>query len=624
MTQLYSFVLLFPLWFSLTEQAPLTTEQFSLYAPQELSDQNVQVLQAGYAQLTPAERSRTIYEIRRDSSSRAQKLLLKWLRGETDIFVQGAILEALEDTSLDTIPEKTIRPFLTASNTFVQNYAMRLYGKLPSADFSYLNTLCGESANPGFQIALFETLVQRSATAFEKFPVSTLLKFENSPDLQVANAALRAALSAPGSRASEVEHWQSAAAESKQVSTRAAAASDPHVNSAAIALKLAKDPHSAVRLAVYQSYQDGTQDALRHLLGLPPDPDPAVREAKVNLLCRLPQIPDLPEVHSLLLAAFEDSTSQVREAAEAVLSGENMPLALAYDLTAKALDSSHDSARLIAYRQISARKFSELLEPTRSRVSRETLSENIVAALDVIITLKQAGDPADLEYFRPYAAHRSPLVRAITAHAFGKLQVPGSEPLIIQLATKDSNASVRAHAFEAMGFFPQRVFLPYLEQCFENRDGGQDAARARAAACWATPRIRPANEKDFEIIDQIARNMFILATKPTIPEGMGMLVFDRNHVIANAILAMARLIKLYPDRPIPLNLCKEMLGVYQGQMREDQPNAFSQKISVPLTEALIDVVRQTQQFIDDEECTTAPLKPSRFSVTIEYYEAPKE
>ncbi|MBQ4480752.1 MAG: HEAT repeat domain-containing protein [Victivallales bacterium] len=624
MIHLSSIVLLFPLWFSLTEQAPISLEQIVLHASQELSEQSVQVLQDGYAQLTPAERSRTAYEIRTDSSSRAQKLLLGWLRSEKNLFVQGAILEALEDTNLDTIPENAIRPFLSAPDASLQNYAMRLYGQLPSADFSYLDTLCNDSGNPGFQIALFEALVQRSDTAFENFPIATLLKFKKSPVPQVADAALRAALSAPGSRNSEVEHWQAVASQSEQASTRAAAASDLHVNTDTIALKLAKDPHVSVRLAVYQSYRDGTRDALRHLLGTSPDLDPAVREAKVNLLRRLPQIPDLPEVHSLLLAALADSFSQVREAAEAVLSGENMPRGLAYDITAEALDSSHDTVRLAAYRQISAREFRELLETVRSRIAMEKNSENIVAALNVVITLKPAGDPADLEYFRPYAAHRSPLVRAIAAHAFGKLQVPGSEPDIIQLATKDSNSSVRAHAFEAMGFFPQRVFLPYLEQCFANREGTQDAARARAAACWAAPRIQPATEQDFAIIDQISTNMFILATKPTIPEAMGMLVFDRDFVIANAILAIARLSKLHPDHPIPLAHGKNILELYQKAENGGQQNAFANTVSIPITETLSDVIRQTRQFLGDEECTTAPLKPSRLSITLDYFKPHEE
>ncbi|MBR6471983.1 MAG: HEAT repeat domain-containing protein [Victivallales bacterium] len=605
----------FPLWFTLTQQAPLTLSQVSVHGNRELSANSATVLQAGYGQLTMAERAKVAYEIRKDTSGRAQALLLKWLEQETDPYLQGAILGALRDTSLDAIPEKAIRPFLAADNAHVQNAAMRLYGLLPAADFACLESLCRKSLNPGFKVALFEILPRRQDTAFKAFPVELLLENKDSVDLTVASAALRAALSAPGNRNSEVDHWQALAAEDKHVVMRMAAASDAHVNNTAIALKLAGDSQATVRMAVFQNYQDGTDDALRRLLRLPADADPAVRTAKVELLCRLPQIRDLPEIHALLLASFADDTLQVREAAEAVLSGENMPRELALSLTADALNSAKDEARLIAYRQIAARQFSELLEDVRARIHAETHPENISAALTAIITLKTPGDAADLAYFQPYTVHRSPYVRAVAAHALGKLQVPGSESTIIRMATEDQSEMVQAYAFEAMGFFPQRVFLPHLEKCFSNRNGDSFAAQARAAACWATPRIRihPEDEEDVGYIDRIAYSMFYLTTKPTIPEGMGMLVFDRDHVIANAMVATARLIELYPKRDSLVYNGKKMLKKYL----ETDLGAVQSQDAVPVTESLKDVARQAMQSMAGEECTTAALQPAAIPVTLD-------
>lgn len=613
MHHLITTVLMFPLWFSLTQQEPLTMEHIGMSGRLELAEESAQVLRVGYDQLTIAERAQLANEVCRDTGERAQVLLLEWLARETDVYVQGAILDALRETTLDTVPEKTIRPFLTAPNAHVQNSAMRLYGLLPTADFAYLGTLCQESNNPGFKIALFEALVQRNDTAFQSFPLTLLLKYRTSND-QVACAALRAALSAPGGRDADVNHWQAVAAESEHIAVRAAAASDAHVNNATIALKLAGDSQPAVRMAVFQSYQDGTDDALRHLLGLPADKDPVVRTAKVDLLRRLPQIHDFPEIRVLLRDSFADAAQQVREAAEAVLSGENMPRELALALTAEALESNHDSARLIAYRQICDRKFSELLEATRARIFAETRPENICAALTAFFTLETPGESADLAFLQPYTTHRSPYVRATVAHALGKLRVPESEPLIIRLATEDAEMMVKAHAFEAMGFFPQRVFLPYLEECFANREGSSNAARARAAACWATPRIHPETEEDFEFISQIAADMYHLATKPTIPEAMGMLVFDGNHVIANAIVSLARLSILYPDRDNLAYSGKKLLKLYDTAGKN--PGQIPE--SVPTTDSLMDITRQGLQFLDGAECTQAALRPVPILLTLDY------
>ena len=206
-TSLATYVLLFPLWFSLTQQAPLTPKQLTIHGPTELSEKLAQILVAGYEQLTFAERSQLVYEIRRDCGPRAQRLLLGWLKQEKDPFVLSALLNSLGFTKLETIPESAIRRFLTAGNAMVQNAAMRLYGRLPEADFAYLATLCQATTDPGFQIALLEAVAARGDTAFATFPSATLLQFANgaaSPAVEAA--ALKAALSNPGKRDAVVLH----------------------------------------------------------------------------------------------------------------------------------------------------------------------------------------------------------------------------------------------------------------------------------------------------------------------------------------------------------------------------------------------------------------------------------
>ena len=611
----FTVVLLFPLWFSLTQQAPITNQQLCIQGPALLSAQLAQVLQQGYDQLTAAERAQLVYEIRTDSGERAQQLMLEWLKKESNVMVQAAIFNALGATNLATLPEAAVRPFLTAENALVQNAAMRLYGKLPAADFTYLDKLCRESANPGFLIALMEGLCARGDTAFETFPVTTLLQFANgaaSPEIEAA--ALRATLSKPGKLDAEFIHWQATAAASPNVLLRCAAASDAYVNARTPAPDLARDPEPAVRRAVFQAYRDGTLEELQRLLGLPTDADPAIREARLQLLGRLPEIPDIPEVRRILLEGFADSWAQVRTAAEAVLGGENISRELALELTTAALAASADSSRLIAYRQVVARQFSELLEPVRNRLPQETLSENLEAAVQVIVALQPPRLPADLEYLRPYAEHKSPLVRCAVMDAFGRLQTPDSEPIIIRHALKDDNPTVQAHAFEAMGYFPQRVFLPALAECFKNRNGSADAERARSAACWATPRIQPSTAEDLELIDQIAYSIFYLCTQPTIPQGMGMLMFDSNLVISNGLVATARLMKLYPEHEALIENGRKLFELYSTTLEElaKQPPR-SQGMNAPVNEINNSVARQARQFLADEAFTQEELQIRDFN-----------
>ena len=620
-TSLASYVLLFPLWFSLTQQAPITLNQLRIHGPTELSEQLAQILVDGYDQLTLAERSQLIYEIRRDHGPRAQQLLLGWLKQEQDPFVLSALLNSLGFTKLETIPEKAIRRFLTAGNAMVQNAAMRLYGRLPDADFAYLATLCQETTDPGFQIALLDAVAARRDTAFATFPAAILLQFANgvaTPEVEAA--ALKAALSNPGKRDAEFIHWQSEAAASSNVILRCAATSDAHVNSFTPASTLARDSEPAVRMAVFQAYQDGASEELQKLLGLPADSDPAVRTARVELLGRLDVIPDIPVVRRILLEGFEDDWAQVRTAAETVLSGENMPRELALELATAALTTSADSARLIAYRQIIARQFSELLEAVRSRLPQETLSENIAAGLRVIIALKTPGDAADLDYLRPFIDHKSPLVRGAVAEALGKLQVPGSEPIIIQFATQDESENVQAYAFESMGFFPQRVFLPTIAERFQNRTGSADATRARAAACWAAARIQPATPEDLEAIDQIAYSIFYLCTQPTIPQGMGMIVFDDTDVICNGLVATTRLMKLYPDHEALIENGRKLLNIYKTPISE-AVTASSAGLNVPVEEISTSVARQALQFLNDEECTQTALNIQGLAPILSWKEA---
>ena len=620
-TSLATYVLLFPLWFSLTQQAPLTPKQLTIHGPTELSEKLAQILVAGYDQLTFAERSQLVYEIRRDCGPRAQRLLLGWLKQEKDPFVLSALLNSLGFTKLETIPESAVRRFLTAGNAMVQNAAMRLYGRLPEADFAYLATLCQETTDPGFQIALLEAVAARGDTAFATFPSATLLQFANgaaSPAVEAA--ALKAALSNPGKRDAEFIHWQSEAAASTNVILRCAAASDAHVNSFTPASTLAHDSEPAVRMAVFQAYQDGTSEELQKLLGLSADSDPAVRTARVELLGRLDVIPDLPVVRRILLEGFADDWAQVRTAAETVLSGENMPRELALELATAALAAPGDSSRLIAYRQIIARQFSELLEAVRIRLPQETLPENIAAGLRVIIALKAPGDAADLDYLRPFIAHKSPLVRGAVAEALGKLQVPGSEPIIIQFATQDKNENVQAYAFESMGFFPQRAFLQTIAERFQNRNGSSDAERSRAAACWAAARIQPSTPEDLEAIDQIAYSIFYLCTQPTIPQGMGMIVFDSTEVICNGLVATARLMKLYPDHEALIENGRKLLNIYKTPLSEVVTTSSS-GMSVPVEEVSTSVAQQALQFLNDEECTQTALNIQDFAPILSWKKA---
>ncbi len=611
-TTLATYLLLFPLWFNLTQQAPLTSKQLSIHGPTRLSEELAQVLRSGYEQLTIAERSRLVYEIRSDYGERAQQLLLEWLKAETDDFARAAILNALAATKLDSIPEGAVRPFLTAENALVQNAAMRLYGKLPAADFAYLATLLAESHNPGFQLAMLEALAKRGDETSRSFPAKTLLQFVNSPDQDIEAAALKAVLSRHDNQEPDVIHWQATAAESASVALRCAAASDAYVNADTPAEKLARDPEPAVRLAVFQSLQDGVPAEIQQLLALPADADPAVRAARVEMLGRLPELPDSPEVRRVLLEGFGDSWAQVRDAAEAVLSGANMPRALALELTEAALAADGDAARLIAYRQVAERKFAELLEAVRNRLPQETLSENLEAALHVITALAPRANPADLGYLQPYAEHRSPLVRAAAIEALGKLQVLGSEQIIINHALQESNLRVRAFAYEAMGFFPQRVFLPALAACYENRDGSEEAARARGAAAWAVARIRPETPKDHELIDQIAYSIYYFCTQATIPQGMGMLAFDTPAMICNGIVATTRLMKLYPDHEAIVENGKRLLAIYSTPPGEATPTSAN-GMNVPVEEVNRSVALQALQFLEGKECTQEPLVISDFA-----------
>ena len=613
MTTISTIAVLFPLWFNLTLQQPLTSNDIGVFGPQVLSQELAQVLRQIYPQLTVAERAALANQLKEESKGTAQVLLLEWLESDQELFAKSSILAALLQTDPAGIPETAIRPFLEAENPLLQNAAMRLYGALPDADFAWLATLSrGPAARPGFLIALYEALARRGEPAFEKFPLERLLEHSQDEPGEVAAAALKAALSSSNRQNTDLIHWQTTAAASPDGRMRLAAASNPHLIQAnGPTLSLAKDPEAAVRLTVFKSYRDGTIEALSQLLALPADQDPVVRAARIGMLAQLPVIPDTYDVRRILREGMADEWKQVRVAAETILSGDNMPRELALGLTANALQAADDSSRRIAYRQILARKFQELLPEARNALPNETLSENLVAALQTVTALSTPAQPADLAYFKPFTEHRSPLVRAAAAHALGKLQVPNSEELIIKLATRDPAMYVKAHAFEAMGFFPQRVFLPTLAECFENREGSDNAARARAAAMWALPRIHPETEADFALVDQIAYSIYYFCTQPTIPEMMGMVVFDSTVVIANGLAATARLLKAYPERDAIVANGKRLLNAYKEPLdREGGGKSFGGGISesIPNIEVTNDIAKQGLQFVAGEEIIPTELK----------------
>ena len=101
MHHLITTVLMFPLWFSLTQQEPLTMEHVGMSGRRELAEESVQILRDGYDQLTVAERAQLANEVREDTGERAQVLLLGQVA--TDAVVEVANVVAPSEFELKSL-----------------------------------------------------------------------------------------------------------------------------------------------------------------------------------------------------------------------------------------------------------------------------------------------------------------------------------------------------------------------------------------------------------------------------------------------------------------------------------------------------------------------------------------
>ena len=189
----------------------------------------------------------------------------------------------------------------------------------------------------------------------------------------------------------------------------------------------------------------------------------------------------------------------------------------------------------------------------------------------------------------------------MAARAMGRLQLPGSENALIGLLEKEKSNEVRAEACEAMGRFPQPVFVPKLVARLKAVRNG--TSEERAAAAWALGQTK---SNDMKQLVTAAKRLHLHCTKAVIPDVVPM--FDDNSVIANAFWTLATLTKR-TGNPEIRKCYEDVMRIYGISLKElEKLNASTTETSdYPRSEMTCCMMMQVRQFFDGKEYTTMPV-----------------
>ena len=530
------------------------------------------------------------------------------LRNERNPKLKATIVHLMLGLEPATVPVEKIEPLLKDESHSVVFEAISLYGLNPNAKASQLVPFLGTPEN-GFADTALEKATWRAFAQNGKLAEGLgkrVMDFRQASSQEIQVLALRVAL-AQRNRGAELRKWiDEAMAGADEM--RLALAEDPNPADARIPLKLLKDKNPMIRQALCES--KGSVKVPEVLLAALKDKAASVRNAALVSLATVDGLEsgDLEKIIPL----FNDSSSIVGSQAEetfvalaskcncAGLLAEGLSSGAGHDLRLHSINA----VRRIADRTLAARVASEF--------SSYDAPEIIAASLDALSVLGNKGEFADV--ITPYAANKSSLVRQMCVRAMGRLQLPGTEKTIIGLVGKGSPHNVCEDAYEAMGRFPQPIFIPVLVNCLKSvKSTNPDE---RAAAAWALGQMHPGNPSEVKSLVQACRRLHTQCTVAVIPDIVPM--FDDYTVLANAFFSLAVLSKRTGNAEIR-KCFDDVAEIYDVNPADLDALAASQagaNVVLPRSELTCSLMRQAKLWLEGKEPVTqeVPTKTLRFPI----------
>ena len=517
------------------------------------------------------------------------------LKKEKNSELRASILRLMHKMEPEKVPLSLLVKLLKDEAPAVVLEAMRLYCLHPEAKAAPLMPFIGTPEQRHGDALLEKTAWNAFAEkdAFADALGARVFEYRKSPYQEVQLYAFRAAL-AQSKRDAQLRSWiDEALAGSDEM--RLVLAQDRHPSSAKVPMKLVKDKKVVVRQALCEC--TGCLKYPEVLLAALKDNVSSVRIAALKSLTIVETLPN--DAASKVFALFNDSSFIVRQQAEDTF----VALAAKCDVTGLLEEGLGSSAeKLTRYHALHIAKHIDA-KPFAKRIATELNQadspEIAAASLDALAFLAEKGEYAQV--IIPFAGSKSQLVRQMAARAMGRLQLPGSENALIGLLEKGNAPEVRAEACEAMGRFPQPVFVPKLVARLKAVRNG--TAEERAAAAWALGQTK---SNDMKQLVPAAKRLHLHCTKAVIPDVVPM--FDDNSVIANAFWTLATLTKR-TGNPEIRKCYEDVMRIYGISLEELQKlNASTTETSdYPRSEMTCCMMTQVRQYFEGKEYTTMPV-----------------
>ena len=534
----------FQLWMPIWEARPFVTKDLSYEARPVMEEKMLAPISAALKVADSRLRGELYVALAAAPIRGNQQFLLEQcLPAEKDETLRATILRQIVRMEPQSIPATAIAPYLKDASLQVVLAAIQLYGILPDADPRLLVGFLGTPDGKGGQELLSLKLAAWRCFAESPRLANTLgsnfLTFKEVLPLELRCLVLKTAL-AQQKRKPETTAWLKELLKGP-TAMRAIAAADATPTDYAITAKYLQDQDPAVRQAVCEAAKlSGFAAVLPAALG---DKEPAVRVAALLALKRCCEAPDDALLRRILVL-FADSSNLVQEAAEETfvhLAGKKggaldvLETALAPEGAPDAHRHAANAARLL--------KGHRLTPAIALLLKDEKRPEAIAAELDALAHLAKIGE-YEAEVM-PFTRHPSYLVRKMAVRAIGWLRFKGQEAEVIRLAKDRTATDVCIEAYEAMGRFPQPVFIPTIMACL--KAPGKTLGQERAAALWALGFIQPVSQEDKAHFAEAVERLRIHATVAIVPTDIGP-TFEEEYVIGNAMYSLGKIAKR-PDTP---------------------------------------------------------------------------
>lgn len=603
LTSLYATALiLFPIWLSIWESEPITNKHLENHGNYEITQETLTVVKNTLQVADFNLRSKLYAELREGKLPICQQLLLEQLKVEDEAKMQNTILLFLHDTDINTINAKYIEPFLYAEDLQTARSAIKLYAKLPDADFNKLKAFISakEENKATLQIRIETWRIFAKNPLAAKTLGNEVLAFRNDPELQIQVLALQTACLLEN-RSAELSNWLDAAAKDKNPLLRLAAAKDPYPEKESRVKELLNDQEAAIRVATCEANHN--QD-LRVLLSCLNDKDEAVQFALVKALQRQ-KVPFTEDDLAALMTLFQHSSKKVcNELENLFLIAAKQSKEAVVKLMLQALDDNGSTTRLHAINTLKLLKIHNALPKISQITAQESISENIVAAFEAFIALGEKNNYTPL--LKQFADYKSPLVRASVAKTIGKLQVQECANLLLELCIDKPSDLVRIAAFEAMGYFPRGIYAKPILACLKDTRNTSSVARSNAA--WAAGKLIPEDSNQEAILKELANRLLVQCTKPVVVDMEPM--FEETSVIANAMYSLVNLSKRFPQNKDFLEYTDMVLRIYSIP-HENAHLHFTGAQVVPLIDAATNsLANQATAWLNDKEIQSTAVPPN--------------